>query len=499
MVNLVIYSRLMRKVWKSDLPEVLVSSVADGSVILIRSLRKEGLIRPLLPRVYTSNLTDTDQAIVKRNLWLLIGDLYPKSIISHRSAIELQPSPSGTVYLSGSRRRVYRWPGVTLNYTDGPPPQDDDHPIASGLHVSSLERACLENLSPTRSRGAEGRALPQQKIEERLYQYLRIHGEDRLNAFRDRARQLAELFDWQKGFVKLDAIISALLSTRPANHLISPLARAKAFGRPYDAGRLEVFNRLIGELRRTDFTPLAAKTQTDTAYTNFAFYESYFSNYIEGTTFRVSEAREIIFEQKIIPGQQEDSHDVLGTYEICGNRDRMNEVPETLEDLLRILKQRHRILLRARPAKLPGQFKVNANRAGNTFFVPPEEVVGTLEKGFEMMQLLTAATARALYIMFLIAEVHPFEDGNGRIARLMMNAELSSAGQSKIIIPTVYREDYLLNLRRLTRRQDGSAFVRMMNRARAFSHWLDPADLNGLERQLEAAGAFRDDGGVLRF
>ena len=40
-------------------------------------------------------------------------------------------------------------------------------------------------------------------------------------------------------------------------------------------------------------------------------------------------------------------------------------------------------------------------------------------------------------------EVHPFNDGNGRISRIMMNAELVAADQSKIIIPTVFREDYL--------------------------------------------------------
>jgi len=38
--------------------------------------------------------------------------------------------------------------------------------------------------------------------------------------------------------------------------------------------------------------------------------------------------------------------------------------------------------------------------------------------------------------MFLITEVHPFLDGNGRVARLFMNCELVSANQPRIIIPT---------------------------------------------------------------
>ena len=44
----------------------------------------------------------------------------------------------------------------------------------------------------------------------------------------------------------------------------------------------------------------------------------------------------------------------------------------------------------------------------------------------------------------MISEVHPFNDGNGRIARVMMNAELVRADQSRIIVPTVFREDYIL-------------------------------------------------------
>jgi Fic family protein len=44
--------------------------------------------------------------------------------------------------------------------------------------------------------------------------------------------------------------------------------------------------------------------------------------------------------------------------------------------------------------------------------------------------------------MFVVAEVHPFTDGNGRTARLAMNQFLTQAGLTRIIIPTVYRNDY---------------------------------------------------------
>lgn len=487
----------MRKL-SPNLPEVIVSRTDGGSTDQLRSLRKAGLVRKLLPRAYTSNLTDTDEAIVKRNLYTLIGGLFPGSLLSHRTAVEFQPSPEAVVYLTGSNRRKYSWPGIALSFTDGPAPLEDDYWIAEGLHVSSLERACLENLLPSRQRGRERRTVDQLRIEERLLQLLQTAGEDGLNALRDRARSIARQFDWVEAFEKLNTLVSSLLSTRSADVLTSPLARARAFSRPYDTSRVELLQNLYATLRTTPLSELPTKATTDEAYRNFAFFESYFSNYIEGTTFRVDEARQIVFENKIMPLQREDSHDVKGTFDICGNRQEMDQRAGTAEEFFALLKRRHRILMRARPAKLPGQFKINANRAGNTVFVAPGEVLGTLEKGFDLLQQLVAPPARALFVMFLISEVHPFEDGNGRIARLMMNAELSGADQSKIIIPTAYREDYLLNLRRLTRKHDAAAFIRMMVRAQAFSHWLEPESYQQLYTQLQQANAFEEEK-ILKF
>ena len=71
--------------------------------------------------------------------------------------------------------------------------------------------------------------------------------------------------------------------------------------------------------------------------------------------------------------------------------------------------------------------------ASITEYVDWQLVAGTLKKGFEWYVLLQHPFAKAIYTMFLISEVHPFLDGNGRVARVMMNAELSSQNLSKII------------------------------------------------------------------
>ena len=101
------------------------------------------------------------------------------------------------------------------------------------------------------------------------------------------------------------------------------------------------------------------------------------------------------------------------------------------------------------PEKLPGKFKEERHRAGSTLFVTPELVEGTLKKGFEPYQSLEVPFQRAVFIMFLVAAVHPFADGNGRVAHIMMNAELVAESEQRIIIPTIFRNNYLVALKAL--------------------------------------------------
>lgn len=239
---------------------------------------------------------------------------------------------------------------------------------------------------------------------------------------------------------------------------------------------------------------------TINSFRNFAFFEAYFSNYIEGTVFEVAEARQIIEEGIALPSRPDDSHDILGTYQLVSDIKEMRIVPSKGGELLDLLQRRHEILLSSRVDKKPGQFKERNNRAGSTSFVDFKLVRGTLVRGFEYHKALTNPFARAAYIMFLVSEVHPFEDGNGRIARVMMNAEFVSGNQCKIIIPTVYREDYLLTLKKLTNRDDPSAYVDMLISAHQFSESLHDDNYENLYNYLQSHNAFYEpnDGKLLK-
>lgn len=201
-----------------------------------------------------------------------------------------------------------------------------------------------------------------------------------------------------------------------------------------------------------------------------------------------------------MPARNADSHDVLGTFQIVASRREMRRTPQTAEELIEILQERHRVMMAARPDRDPGMFKMKNNHAGDTHFVDYTLVRGTLMKGFEYYQALESPFAKALFMLFMISEVHPFNDGNGRISRIMMNAELVHADQSKIIIPTVFREDYLNALRRLTRKGDPSVIVRAISRVRQFSANITGEDFVATKEYLEKCYAFKDgDGYILRF
>lgn len=470
--------------------EIIVGSSNKAESNRISRMVKQGMLKKIAPKIYTSNLTDTPEQIINRNIFFVLGKLFPKAVISHRSAFEFKPA-DGHIFLTYSYTRVIKLPGVSVHLLNGRGGTDDDTPFIEGLYLSKPERAFLENLQTGYNKNGISKTLPQSYIEEKLETILQTNGEDALNALRDKAKKIAEQLDMMQEFERLNHLIGALLSTKSSKILTSPVAIARAFGAPYDKQRLELFNTLFCALASTVFPYYTERNTTTDAFRNFAFYESYFSNYIEGTEFEIEDARNIVNTGTPMPERSEDSHDVLGTFYIVSNQNEMQTIPHSADELFEILCRRHRVLLSARESKQPGLFKTQNNRAGDTHFVDYRLVRGTLMKGFELYNALSHPFARALFIMFVISETHPFNDGNGRISRIMMNAELTHANQSKIIIPTVFRTDYILALRKLSRNADPSVLIHSMQKMALFGSRIIGTDSQMLDILTES-NAFKD-------
>lgn len=478
-------------------PEVFLSST-DLSLEISRAV-KRGELRRLHGRLYTRNLTDTPEAIVRRNLWSIVGLLFPGTVISYRTALEMRPTDRGTIFLSGRYARTIELPGLRIRQIKGPGPIAGDMPYIHTLHIASQARAYLEVLRTKTVRGADSPSLPRRQIEEKLDALIQHHGEEEANKLRDMARTLKDTLEAQEAFAELDTIIGALLRTRQTS-LTAPPAIARAAGIPYDPYRSELFAVLYSSLAAWPVTPRPDAQLSGSAFSNLSFIDAYFSNFIEGTEFEIEEAIDIVFHNRIPANRPEDAHDILGTYRLVGSLDEMQRSAADSRDateFLALLKRRHGTIMQARTDKRPGEFKQQVNRAGLTVFVAPELVEGTLRHGWEMLRSLKEPFQRAAFVMFLIAEVHPFADGNGRLARAMMNAELIAGRQRRILIPTVYREDYLLALRALSRDNRADPMLRMLDRAQEFSARVDFTDLQHALGILHDCRAFEFDPDVI--
>jgi Fic family protein len=200
---------------------------------------------------------------------------------------------------------------------------------------------------------------------------------------------------------------------------------------------------------------------------------NYHSNHIEGNSLTYGETRTLLLYGTTAKGKPLKDH-----LDIQGH----NEAVEWIMDLLRgeeverplsetFIRELHKLILKEPYYKeaitsngLPtkkliqiGQYKTEPNHVltptGEMFYyASPEETqarMGDLmtwyEAETEKKELHPLAIAVGFHYRFV--RIHPFDDGNGRMARLLMNFILMKYGYPPAIIPTEQRKDYIDALR----------------------------------------------------
>ena len=471
-----------------DAPEAFVSTTAVSREVS-RRLRT-GRLRKLASRLYTKNMADAPETVVRRNLWGIVAGYFPGALIADRTALENGPAPDGSVCLVTHSGSTIHLPGIILRPRRGVGALPTDRPFLHGLFLSSTARAYLDNLRPSRTRaGRARRTLTRGEVEIRLDDLVRRAGVDAANRLRDDARAIADELERGAELATLSKLLSALSGTH-AGRLATPVARARQRGRPYDARRLEQFGTLHAALRDEPPTMRVAVPRDAAQQAVLSFFEAYFSNFIEGTEFTVDEAVEIVFQGRIPEHRPADAHDIEGTWRLASDPDEMHRLPRDTSELLQILRHRHSTVLGSRPEVLPGEFKRTPNQSGGNVFVMPEDVVGTLEQALPLYRSLETAFQRAVFLLYLVSEVHPFADGNGRVARIMMNAELASCGEERIVIPTVYRGNYLAALRALSHNNASEPLIRSLDYAQRWTSAIRWRTVEEATWQLAKCNAF---------
>lgn len=462
----------------------LNSELDDAQKRTVQRRVQTGDLHRIAPGIATSLPEDQWEGQMQREKIRIIASIFPQSVISHKSAFNGLVGPVVHLTIQGNRREV-NLPGLHIIAYPGVGPLHGDRQMnGASVYFPSQERMFLDNLS----RNDGDRNVPREELEERALQICDIQGEEKLVDLRNRMDAIASQLGREKQAEGFGKIIGAILGTRKAKNIASGIVKASADG--YDKDRLDRLDSLINELRKTPLPDLPDVANKGPGLINFAFLESYFSNYIEGTEFEISEARAIVLDGKVSEMRPKDAHDIIGVFNQIVDPGWRLQTLSTSEGVLNQLQARHANMLKERPETRPGEFKLLVNRAGNTTFVQPRLVKGTLMAGAKRLTEVNHGLARAMYAMFLVSEVHPFDDGNGRLARLVMNAELSQENQCRVIIPTLYREIYLDALRALTRDGNPKLFVKAIFDAQQWTAAFNFEDTDEVILAMQKCNAF---------
>ena len=483
-----------RTTWPTEKASVFFDDVASPSTI--RRAVADGTVRRIAAGVYTADVDADPAQLVLRHRWRIIGRLLPGAIIADRSAANDGRPEDGQLWVifeDRSERRPLELPGLTVRTRPGAGPLDDDPRYPEGLWATSHARTLLDNLADSRARNGLPRTLRRDELEEWLVTKAQRLPEPWLRSLRDDVERIAPLIGAEDRVEAAIEMIGMVGGTRPVRKNASPILEARARGADWDLERVQRFTDLAAFLARDDLELDIPNTLPEPDDIGFMpFFESYFSNYIEGTIFPLDVAEEIVITQEVPRNRPADGHDILGTFRIVADPIGRAVVSDDYDEFIRLLRVRHRAIMEGRPDKHPGEFKDDPNQAGSYVFVAPTQVEGTLAKGFGLAAEVPAGFRRGLYLLFVVSEVHPFDDGNGRVARAMANAELSAANECRILVPIVWRNEYMKALREVSRNGRFDLYVRTMAHAWRWTALMPWNDRPALDAALQVTNALLD-------
>ncbi len=195
---------------------------------------------------------------------------------------------------------------------------------------------------------------------------------------------------------------------------------------------------------------------------------TYNSNAIEGSSVTLAETRAILLDGVTVNGKPLREHlEVINHSHaidfVQGIADKIDPITETT------IRQIHSLILRTIDDDNAGSYRrVNVRITGSGFVPPDVSQVGALM--YDFGKWLTSEEKRlhpvefAALAHFKPVDIHPFIDGNGRTARLLMNLILMRAGFPPAIVKTDDRQSYYKVLD-AAHAGDTSEFVEMIANA----------------------------------
>ncbi|MCF8378961.1 MAG: Fic family protein [Bacteroidales bacterium] len=113
-----------------------------------------------------------------------------------------------------------------------------------------------------------------------------------------------------------------------------------------------------------------------------------------------------------------------------------------------------------KPSDLAGYRNTPVYISGSKHTPPNKEAVrDSIPVLFDLLKEEKSAPVRAILGHFLFVYIHPYVDGNGRLARFLLNVMLASGGFPWTIIPVERRDDYMSALEEASVNQDITKFT----------------------------------------
>jgi len=177
---------------------------------------------------------------------------------------------------------------------------------------------------------------------------------------------------------------------------------------------------------------------------------TYSSNALEGNSLTESETKVIIEDGLTIGGKTIREHsEALGhseAYTYLNTLIKKNTITE--HNILEL----HRLFYYRIDVKKAGKYRKQQVYISGTDYLPPKytEIPDLMKKfvqGIPDLKEKLHPVTLAAKLHERIATIHPFIDGNGRTARLLMNLSLMQNGYPIVIIPPILRNDYIASIR----------------------------------------------------
>lgn len=201
------------------------------------------------------------------------------------------------------------------------------------------------------------------------------------------------------------------------------------------------------------------------AYFKISF--TYSSNAIEGNTLSLSETKIIIEDGITIGGKPIKDHlEVIGQ---ANAYDLLFEVVQSGQDITEetILKFHHMLYNNIEESKAGKYRDCNVLITGSEYGLPKyNEIPQLMEKFCAEIPDKKSTMHPVEFSAWLherLVSIHPFVDGNGRTARLIMNLSLLQAGYNIITIPPVVRNDYICGLQEAQLKNNINPFINFIS------------------------------------